>query len=150
MCFIEKDKDENVSKLFELESSKYLTIIKTDVVDTEMSKNSQEKSKDVVADMGVGRIGHSRIGHAVYGGNDDSLYQNIMLTVFPETKGEEPNNNKVRDVMALTTHTQKGREIFVTKDGTILNAKEKLEEHFGIKVMNPVDCTEYVLEQNKK
>ena len=123
MCFIEKDKDENVARLFELECDKYLTIIKTDVVDTEMSDSSKEKSKDVPEDIGVGRIGHSRIDHVIIGGEDDSLFENIMKVVFPETTGEPPTQNKIRDVMALVVHTQKGREIFVTKDGAICRAK---------------------------
>ncbi len=150
MCFIEKYKDENIIKLFELQSKNFRSIIKTDVVDTELSDSSKEKSKDVPEDLGVGRIGHSRTDHAVTGDGDDLLFENLMKIVFPETKGEPPTTQKTRDVMALTTHKQKDREIFVTKDKAICRAKEKLEEQYGIKVMSPTECGEYVVEQNKK
>ena len=147
MCFIEKEKDEDISKLFQLNRNGYLTIFKTDVADTEMSESSKEKSKDIPEDMGVGRVCHSRIGHAITGGEDDSLYKNIMNVVFPETKGEPPKRNKIRDVMALTVHTEKKRTVFVTKDGAICRAKESLKNQFGITVMSPPECVEYILQK---
>ena len=148
MCFIEKDKDGNVSKLFQLKQDKKITIVKTDVVDTELSESSKKKSKDIPEDMGVGRMGHFRIGHAVMGGGNDSLFENIMKVVFPETKGEPPNKNKIRDVMALTTHAQKKRNVFVTKDKTICRVKKTLKNQFGITVMSPLECVEYIMQKN--
>ena len=149
MCVIEKGKDENVSKLFQLEQDKKITIVKTDVVDTELSESSKKKSKGIPEDMGVGRVGHSRIGHAVVGGGNDSLFENIMKVVFPETKGEPPNKNKIRDVMALTTHAQKKRNVFVTKDGAICRAKKSLKCQFDITVMSPLECVEHICKKIK-
>lgn len=148
-CFILKGKDSNVDKLFSLVDSNHITIYKTDVVDTELSKNSQENSKNIHEDLGDARVGHSRIDHAVIASNDDSSYEDLMKIVFPETKGENPTKQKVRDIMALTTHKQKQREIFVTNDGTILQSNKPLLDKHGIRVMNPVDCVKYVINQNK-
>jgi len=147
---IAKGHDLDVNKLFEMAGKDEIKIFKTDVVDTELPKKSQEKSATLTEDLGVARIGHSRISHAVIGGgNAESEQERIMAILFPETKGEKPKKQKVRDVMHLHTHKKHNRDIFVTNDGDFLTKKEELKSEFGIVVMTPKECVVHINEQNK-
>lgn len=146
---IAKDHNPDVDKLFEMNGKEEVKIFKTDVVDTELSKKSREKSATLHEDLGVARIGHSRIGHAVIGGESDvSESDRMMEIIFPETKGEKPNAKKVRDVMHLLTHKKHNRDIFVTNDRDFITKKEELKSEFGIVVMTPQECVQHIIEKN--
>lgn len=143
-CIRVRNSDQNVKRLFELEEENKIEIIKTDVLDTELSDKGREHSKDIPEDLGMGICDNSRIEHCVIGGDeDDVIHKNIMLILFPETKGEEPNNNKIRDVMHLTTHKKHNRDIFVTNDDDFLRNHNELKK-LDIIVMNPEQCVQYI------
>ncbi len=143
-CIGTRDSNEHVKKLFNLEKENKIEIIKTDVVDTELSEKGREYSKDIPEDLGVAISDNSRIGYGVIAGDDDVLlHDKIMKILFPETKGEDPNNNKIRDVMNLTTHIKSNRDIFVTLDGDFLRKREELK-NLSVIIMTPEECNEYV------
>ena len=64
-------------------------------------------SAEFKEDKGGAYYGHSRYGHATYDGTPD--FEEILLVVFPETKGQKPTKNQTRDAMSLATHRKYGR-----------------------------------------
>lgn len=144
-CIINLEHNQYLDQLFQWSKSGQIDIFKTDVVDTELKKEeSIRKSKQIIEDMGVGRIGFMRVDHAKVGVDDDNSYfQELMLVVFPETKGENPNKNKVFDIMNLVTHKLYQRDIFLTDDKDYLRKKIELSQH-EITVMNPQECVSHL------
>jgi len=96
-------------------------------------------SSEFQEDIGEAVYDNSRYDHATYGGT--SNFKDILIIIFPETKGCPPTKQQLRDAMHVATHKKYGRDYFVTKDKAILRAKEKLEK-IGIKVLHPHECVE--------
>lgn len=143
-CIIKLEHDLYVDQLLKWSKTAHIDLFKTDVVDTELKKTeSIKKSQEIIEDIGSGRIGFSRVGHATVGSDaDDSYFHELMLIVFPETKGEEPNKNKILDIMNLVTHKLYGRDIFVTYDMDYISKKEELKHE--ITVMTPEECVNHL------
>ncbi len=98
-------------------------------------------SSEFSEDKGEAYYDHSRYGHSTYGGGDSHLDE-ILIIIFPETKGCPPTRTQFRDAMHVETHRKYGRDYFVTKDGGILYKKNELKEKFGITVLSPKECLE--------
>lgn len=142
-CVIFTEHNIYVDQLVEWKNKDLISIFKTDVVDTELKKQeSIKRSQQIIEDVGIGRIGFTRVGHGIVGSEDDSFFNELMHVVFPETKNESPNNNKIFDIMNLVTHKLYDRDIFVTNDNDYLRKKDELQQH-GIIVMNPKECITY-------
>lgn len=144
-CIILAEHNADVDQLFEWKNTGLIDIFKTDVVDSELKKQeSINKSKQIAEDLGVGRVGFTRVGHGIVGNDDDdSFFRELMLVVFPETKGEPPNANKVFDIMNLVTHRLYNRDVFVTTDDDYLRNKTQLVR-YEITVMSPKECVDYL------
>ncbi len=136
-----------VSRLERLHSEGRLELVKTDVLDTELSdwhgrwgQRARKKSARIHEDIGVLVWDHSRWDHARLGSDEDpALYDQIARAVFGH-RLTRLDARQVRDVMMVATHLKHGRDILVTLDNSLLDAAEALHKRFGITVTMPEDC----------
>ena len=134
--------DKNLKKLKGWHEMGYIEIVKTDVVDTELTKTSLGKSAEFREDIGNAVLDHSRLDHCKLSDKPSELTP-IFEVLFPETKWEQATRNQIRDAMHLSTHSEYGRDYFVTKDKHMyIDKKGELEVKFGITVLAPEECVE--------
>lgn len=102
----------------------------------------------------VFRLDSSKLdsGDFLVGEEHKKLGDEIKALLFPGLSEKDVHyKNKVMDVDHLVGHATNGRDIFVTDDTGILRRAEKLKETFGIVVMSPSECLEYLdLKANKE
>lgn len=87
-----------------------------------------------------------------YAGEEHSkLETELKALLFPGLSEKDAHyKNKVMDIDHVVGHVSNQRDIFVTDDTTILRRADKLKEGFGITVMSPAQCLEYLDLRAKK
>jgi hypothetical protein len=136
-----------MTRLEQLHSEKRLKLVKTDVLDTELSAAkgtyaglARRKSHRLAEDIGTWVLGHSRLGRTRLGGDDDpALHDALAMQLFGKAWGQL-HPRQVRDVMIVATHLKHGRDILVTLDNALLDAAGALRKRFGVTLMTPEDC----------
>ncbi len=64
-----------------------------------------------------------------------------MEILFPGADRNRPRHrNRISDVDYLFAHLLAGRDVFVTSDRAILCHRRRLEQDFGLRVMEPREC----------
>ena len=150
-CINAKPSLRAMTRLEQLHSEGRVQIVKTDVLDTELSEwqghlgeLARRKSAQLREDIGVWVLGHSRLGHMQLAGDDDVvLYEELAQEIF-ELPQERLNRQQVRDVMIVATHLKHGRDYLVTLDRGVSGRASRLWEKFGITVLTPDECLSLV------
>lgn len=153
-CINTKQGKEAINKLEQWHNQGQVEVVKTDVMDTELSDGSPtfrekalKKSQDYPEDIGIGVIGHSRIGHCRVGGeSSEYLLEKIMELLFPQYDklDDDAKKRAIRDSMHLSTHKMHNRDVFVTEDKHFLNKRDSLKERFGITILSPEEALEKI------
>jgi hypothetical protein len=79
------------------------------------------------------------------GPEEQALAEEVQRTVFPGlTPKSARYENKIADIDHLLGHKLSGRDIFVTDDSGILRRHAELRASFGIVVMKPAECLEFI------
>jgi len=140
-----------MTQLEQLHSEGRVQLVKTDVLDTELSgwggrrgQRARTKSAPLREDIGVWVLGHSRLGHTRLASEGDAaLYDEIATVIFDHPlKGL--HKRQVRDVMVLVTHIKFKRDILVTLDKDLLDKVELIRRQFAVTVLRPGECLERV------
>jgi hypothetical protein len=129
-----------------------IEIVKTDVVDSELSEEHNERvgeefdiSRLYVELNGIFYCDESRLGHAVVGTQDeDKEVRAIARVLKPEA--EIFGTNDFRDARHLATARKYGCLAFVTTDKNILRRADELLESFQLRVLTPEGALELVQE----
>ena len=140
-----------MTRLEYLHSEGRVQIVKTDVLDTELSEwqghrgeRARRKPAQLHEDIGVWVLGHSRLGHTRLAGDDDVLlYEELEQEIF-ELPQKKLSRRQVRDVMIIATHLKHGRDYLVTLDRGLIDRASRLREKFGITVLTPDECLSLV------
>jgi hypothetical protein len=75
---------------------------------------------------------------------EEKLYARLFELIFPSVDRNSKNqSSRAADVGHLLGHMRARRDIFVTRDGPILNRNNELMSHFGIIVMTSADALRY-------
>jgi predicted nucleic acid-binding protein len=151
--FIWKEKGrEAILELEKLREQFVVEIVKTDVVDSELSEKYNVRVGDefdittsYVELNGIFYLDESRINHAVMGTDEEAMeVQAIARVLKPGV--ELFGSNDFRDARHLATAKKYGCLAFVTADGNILKRAPELLESFQIRVLTPEDALELVQE----
>jgi hypothetical protein len=137
-----------MTSLVELHDKELVRIVKTDVLDTELSTwegprgdEGRLKSAQFDEDYGVLVLDHSRLDHAVLAADSDViLYDSLAELIFGASSLPSLHSRQIRDVMVVGTHIRNCRDFLVTQDKTILAAADALWSRYRCRVLTPEDC----------
>ncbi len=68
----------------------------------------------------------------------------LLCLIWPDENWAGASDNKRNDVYHLLAHMLNGHDVYVTRDGEILQHRESLRGRFGITVMNPKELIDLV------
>lgn len=72
---------------------------------------------------------------------ESKIYEELFELIFPAVaRNSKLHKNRVADVGHLLGHMRAKRDIFVTRDGPILERKNELLWRFGISVMTSAEA----------
>ena len=136
-----------MNHLERLHSEGRITLVKTDVMDTELStwdggrgSRARQKSAHLQEDVGVLVLDHSRLDHARLAEDGDAdMLDRVAVALFRHPL-KKLHRRQVRDVMMVSTHLKHGRDVLVTKDRDLLDSAVALAEQFGVIVLTPGEC----------
>lgn len=127
-------------------------IVKTDVVDSELSEERNSRvgeefdiTLSYVELNGIFYLDESRLGHAVLGTeHEDGEVRAIARILKP--KAETYGSNDFRDARHLATARKYGCLAFVTTDKNIIKRADELLEAFQLRVLTPEEALQLVKE----
>jgi hypothetical protein len=77
---------------------------------------------------------------------DEETYLKLFHLIFPGAEADNrKQNNRIADVGHLLGHMHSKRDIFVTRDGAVLNQAKPLLSEFGILVMRPDEALKHCI-----
>lgn len=149
--------DETSARLRQLHGEGTIELLRTDVVDTELSdRQDPDHRLDLLRDAsqyeerpGVAVWGHSRWGHSKYGSDEDSReLDELGEVLWPgyDRHGEQNRNRqtRMRDTMHLHTAHQEGCEGFITRDQELLRRSDAVRERFGLRIATPEETVSLI------
>ena len=147
-----------MARLRELDEDGWIQLMRTDAMDTEISKASEPKRSDLLElsapyqeQLGVLVLGHSRLGSAMPGGPDDqAMWDKVWEVIHPGKDRATAREDHVKDAMHVWTSMRYGSTGLVTLDGTgpkpgLLDSAEAVKAAFnGFPIWTPAQALAYV------
>ena len=75
---------------------------------------------------------------------DEKQCSELLHCIWPDQNWKGARRNKRNDVLHLLAHKLNGHDVYVTRDGEILQHGESLRNGFGITVMSPKELIDLV------
>jgi hypothetical protein len=128
----------------------WITLQKTDTVDTELASTKDDarraelldESADFIESLGPAVVDHSRFDFAVFGSDDDEArFELVFRTLFPHgdrAASSRTGRGRVRDAMHVATAIRYGANAFITRDEDLVSKSNAIAAAFnGFKIMTP-------------
>lgn len=155
---------EELSEIIRYGLSNKIEISITTRVESDLLENRDEQKKEKMLKAlnmfpvvgSVFRLDESFLdGKDVLVSNKEKIItEELQKIIFPGlSKNSGSYINSIRDIDHLTGHIINTGDIFVTDDKKILNKQETLKKSYGLIVMSPVNCLNYlksVIKSNEK
>lgn len=138
--------DDEVSYLKRLREEGWISLQRTDTMDTEFGKATgetwtrlTEASSKYPEVLGPVVLDHSRLDFAVLGDEEDQLrLDRVFSILFPGAQREEARDNHIHDAMHVATAIRYGGYGFVTREKRLLNKYEAISSAFaGFRMWRP-------------
>ncbi len=68
----------------------------------------------------------------------------LLCLIWPDENWAGASDNKRNDVYHLLAHMLNGHDVYMTRDGEILQHRESVRDRFGITVLNPQELIDLV------
>ncbi|MCW2876359.1 MAG: hypothetical protein JWQ95_459 [Sphaerisporangium sp.] len=145
---------EAVRTLVRLREEGWISLQRTDTMDTEFIKAPPEKRSELTDESsrypeayGPLVLDHSRLGSAVLGDEDDEArLRRVFSILHPGGHWDSARENDVRDAMHVSTAIRYGGYGFVTHDRLMLNKHDQMAEGFAnFRIWRPEKAVEEAL-----
>jgi hypothetical protein len=147
-----------------LDSEGWIQLLRTDVVDTELSQIADDQKRQrlmsisgqMQEQLGVMVLGHSRLDHCVLGSDNDSeAFNRVWSILSPGRDRRTADRRHVRDAMAVWTAMRYGADAFLTLDGSgkdpgLLHRANDLRDQLGFTMMTPAKALTYVQRRKQR
>lgn len=134
--FLPLERSPSRARLWELHSAGWISIRRTDVLETELAEATElpaglaQQAMAMVESLGPGVVGHSRVEAMVVGGDEDSvLLERVAKAVFPNhgLAGLRSHRRHFRDVMHIAWAIRYGGDAFITEERRLLKRAGSLD-----------------------
>ncbi|MGW0899859.1 hypothetical protein ACWD0G_23250 [Streptomyces goshikiensis] len=136
-------------RLRRLYEEKWVSLRRTDAMDTELDAAPAEKWADLTGasalyaeSYGPAILDHSRLDHSVVASDEDVARDTLVFeTLFPGAVRATCRKNHIRDAMHVATAIRYGGRSFVTKERKLLNKSTRISELFpGFSIWSPTQA----------
>jgi predicted nucleic acid-binding protein len=137
-------------RLRELATQGWISLQKTDTLDTELQRRQEPTSRrellaaaeSYVEAFGTGRWDNSRRDRAMWAGEVGDRVEQVFVIFFPETRFEGNTSrafrHKIGDAMHVATAIRYGGDAFVTRDEGLLDKSDQIAAACGgFSIMSP-------------
>ncbi|WP_345040402.1 hypothetical protein [Streptomyces sannanensis] len=141
--------DDAAVLLRKLHDSNWISLRRTDAMDTELADARPEKwmsltetSASYAESFGPLVLDHSRLDHCVLGSDDDATRNDqVFAALFPGADRATCRKNHIRDAMHAATAIRYGGRAFITHERKLRNKSDQIAELFhGFRIWSPDDA----------
>lgn len=150
-CINARQNDPHINRLEKLHNQEKILIEKTDTLDTELQdgySKGLKKSENYIESFGGTVLGHSRWNHSQWADENDERRLTKILEILWGTKNRSGYSRpEIRDAMHIATAARYGGTYFVTNEKALLMHSDEIQRKFTIRVVQPKDCLDRVLQR---